>query len=113
MAKIIKSKYIRRKAVYDALNTIGGCNATDEWSQGWDKAIDEAIKMVKDIPAADVAVVKHGGWNKSKAPERLTANGFVHDDEYICSCCGWSCCCAEKLDFNFCPNCGADMREHT
>lgn len=61
----------------------------------------------KHIPAADVAPVKHGRWIKGKGYERPTENGFVHDDKYICDCCGWGCCCETKLDFNFCPNCGA------
>ena len=59
------------------------------------------------MPAADVAPVKHGHWKKGKGYERPTENGFVHDDRYFCDCCGWGCCCETKLDFNFCPNCGA------
>ena len=55
----------------------------------------------------DVAPVRHGCWKKGKGYERPTENGFVHDDKYICDCCGWGCCCETKLDFNFCPNCGA------
>ena len=63
----------------------------------------------KHIPAADVAPVRHGRWKKSKGNERPTENGFVHDDRYVCDCCGWGCCCETKLDFSFCPNCGAKM----
>ena len=62
---------------------------------------------LQTIPAADVAPVRHGHWKKGKSYERPTENGFVHDDKYICDCCGWGCCCDTKLDFNFCPNCGA------
>ena len=60
-------------------------------------------------PTADVAPVRHGHWRKGKGYERPTENGFVHDDKYICDCCGWGCCCETKLDFNFCPNCGAKL----
>ena len=60
-------------------------------------------------PAADVAPVRHGHWKKGKGNERPTENGFVHDDRYICDCCGWGCCCETKLDFSFCPKCGAKM----
>ena len=59
--------------------------------------------------SADVAPVRYGKWNKSKGNEELTAHGFVQPDKYICSCCNWSCCCEVKLDFKYCPNCGARM----
>ena len=67
----------------------------------------EWLWAILDIPAADVVPVKHGHWKKGKGYERPTENGFVHDDRYFCDCCGWGCCCETKLDFNFCPNCGA------
>ena len=69
----------------------------------------EWLWAILDMPAADVAPVKHGHWKKSKGYERPTENGFVHDDRYFCDCCGWGCCCETKLDFNFCPNCGAKL----
>lgn len=58
---------------------------------------------------ADVEPVRHGHWKKTKGNERPTENGFVHDDRYICDCCGWGCCCETELGFSFCPNCGAKM----
>lgn len=70
---------------------------------------DIYIGFIKESPAADVAPVRHGRWKKSKGNERPTENGFVHDDRYVCDCCGWGCCCETKLDFSFCPNCGAKM----
>ena len=30
------------------LHGIGGCDATEEWSKGWDAAIDEAYKELSD-----------------------------------------------------------------
>lgn len=69
----------------------------------------EWLWAILDIPAADVMPVKHGHWKKGKGNERPTENGFVHDDRYFCDCCGWGCCCETKLDFSFCPNCGAKM----
>lgn len=43
---------IDRKAVLKALNEIGGCGAdADSWADGWDKAVDEAIRIVECIPS--------------------------------------------------------------
>lgn len=36
------------KSILRKLHEIGGCDASDAWSQGWDAAIDEAIKIVED-----------------------------------------------------------------
>lgn len=93
-------KYIERKAIIEKLNEIGGCDATDDWGKGWDKAIDTAVKVVEKLPAADVAPMKHGRWS------------HLGGDEWCCSNCGhivttegsW-----ERPWQKFCPNCGADM----
>ena len=46
------SDLISRKAVYEMLHSLGGSDASDEWSNGWDKAIDSAIKELDKIPTA-------------------------------------------------------------
>ena len=46
------SDLISRKAVYEMLHGLGGCDAEDEWSKGWDKAIDTAIDGLEDISIA-------------------------------------------------------------
>ena len=54
------------------------------------------IYMIEDMPAADVAPVRHGRWIAS------------HDEFCTCSICkypvyvGWN-------QTNYCPNCGAKM----
>ena len=90
-----EKEYIEREALVERLKK-------EECDCEW-------LWTILDIPAADVAPVKHGHWKKSKGYERQTENGFVHDDRYVCDCCGWGCCCETKLDFNFCPNCGTKM----
>ncbi|MGN0585854.1 MAG: hypothetical protein ACI4JF_01095 [Oscillospiraceae bacterium] len=52
-----EKEYIERETVYEELNDIGGCDATDDWPKGWDKAIDAAINIIEDMPAADVVPV--------------------------------------------------------
>ena len=88
-----EKEYIEREALVERLKK-------EECDCEW-------LWTILDIPAADVSPVKHGHWKKGKGYERPTENGFVHDDRYFCDCCGWGCCCETKLDFNFCPNCGA------
>ena len=90
---MVEKEYIEREALVERLKK-------EECDCKW-------LWAILDIPAADVAPVKHWHWIKGKGYERPTENGFVHDDKYICDCCGWGCCCETKLDFNFCPNCGA------
>ena len=92
-----EKEYIEREALVERLKK-------EECDCEW-------LWAILDIPAADVEPVKHGHWKKGKGYERPTENGFVHDDRYFCDCCGWGCCCETKLDFNFCPNCGAKMDE--
>ena len=60
------------------------------------------IQNIKDIPAADVRPVVRGRWKD--------AMQSVHDSPHVkCSVCGeyyWR----YFKKFNYCPNCGADMR---
>lgn len=55
-----------------------------------DKAFDMAIEALKEQRP-------HGEWEKKS----------ICYDYFYCSECGY----AYKHAFNFCPNCGADMRE--
>ena len=50
-----------------------------------------------DIPAADVAQVRHGRWIKYQIPPII-----------CCSNCDWATDVEEK-NFQYCPNCGAKM----
>ena len=66
--------------------------------------------LIEEIPAADVRPVVRGHWIGSKEAEEM---GDIMK-EFTCSVCG--CCewdCTESESFNFCPNCGADMRTET
>ena len=59
----------------------------------------DAIDMIEDVPAADVAPVVHGEWEIV-----VGSNG----KEYmVCTCCRVS----QDLTgvFTYCPNCGAKM----
>lgn len=57
------------------------------------------------VPAADVRPVVRGKWNAVK--------GALHPAETsaVCSNCGFATMIHAQTFYNFCPNCGADMRE--
>ena len=57
-------------------------------------------EMIDSIPAADVRPVVRGKW---RLYSPLT-------DTYECDKCGYQVI-DESFRTNFCPNCGADMRE--
>lgn len=78
-----------------------------------------------DIPSADVQPIKHGHWVKKhrhrggyrqvtgKKPMSYETHTITIDERYeiddlYCSECGKL---NESVFTNFCPNCGADMRE--
>ena len=68
----------------------------NEYSLGLHDGCEYDIKLIDEIPAADVAPVVHGRW-------------IMHDDEFglTCEC---SACHIETMgDGNYCPNCGAKM----
>lgn len=61
---------------------------------------DAVIAMIEEFPAADVREVKRGKWDDDGC-------GWVR-----CSVCRGAIAVARGGNkFNFCPNCGADMRE--
>ena len=67
-----------------------------------EKTMESQIRKPTDFPTVDAEPVRHGKWK---------AKSF---HEFFCDNCGFSFDMM-KCDFlenmNFCPNCGADMRE--
>lgn len=109
-------KYIDRETIIKKLSEIGGCDASDDFGKGWDKAIDTAVKAVEKLPAADVAPVKRGFWKPISESEMTGFNPkFAGRDPiagYKCSNCGNEAifsCNDEFVLSDYCPNCGARM----
>ena len=61
------------------------------------------LNAIDKMPSADVVEVKYGHWELQEADELWL------DCEWICSECKGRNDSYNKT--NFCPNCGADMRE--
>ena len=70
-------------------------------------AMNDAINMTEDQTAADVRSVIHGQWIGESDGY---ADGFPVYETWCCSNCDFPIDDQEKEDFDFCPNCGADMR---
>ena len=76
---------------------------TDSELQKWDSGCWIRYKMFENhldmAPTVDAVPVVRGEW-------------IEHEDEMECPQCGyfWNYCDNDTERFNFCPNCGCDMR---
>lgn len=96
--------YIEREAAYELART------NDYYSDFYRSMADltSLKELLEDTPAADVVEVVHGEW----------ISEFGSYCTPRCSACGWhkpyteDYYCAQELysPWNYCPNCGADMR---
>lgn len=78
-----EKEYIEREALVERLKK-------EECDCEW-------LWAILDIPAADVAPVKHGHWVKEKS------DVLIH---WHCSVCK-NCYYLDEPNANYCPNCGA------
>ena len=51
-------KNIDLDRLHNYLHEIGGCNADDDWSKGWDAAVDTIINQVEEWRKEPVMIVK-------------------------------------------------------
>ena len=86
------SKYVDIEAL---VVTYRGHTPDDDFSKG----VDFVLDLLDSKPLADVRPVKRGRW-------------IDYDDDYgVYSCSECEKDAPEDTQWNFCPNCGADMRE--
>lgn len=92
------TEYIKREDAIEAFYTATGDGDKADW----------AVGVIKSIPSADVVERKKGKWQITDA--------YPHN--VYCSECHkkfaqthWAVWEDGSLPRNFCPNCGADMRE--
>ena len=94
-------KHLKKRLIETAINNIGVISRCDSIFE--DTADNRIGPWLNELPSAQPER-KRGRWNCS-------------DDMYesaVCSVCGWDT--TEPWDhirhwFNYCPHCGADMRE--
>lgn len=116
----MKAATIPYKEAYDKISSLGGCDATDEWSKGYDEGITAALNALEDIPQEE----KHSGHWIEKADEYYKTmlgrgvpyeklNYLIEGDQCACSACGGR---FENMtegidDWRYCPLCGAEFEE--
>lgn len=90
------AEYIKREAAIDAVNDLAGkaptCSAYE--------AVWKAVRVLKKIPAADVAPVVYGRW------------AHLGGDEWCCPVCGFVITTEgswDKPTKKYCEDCGAKM----
>jgi hypothetical protein len=92
-------EYVERSKLMDHIEL----NAR-EYEESYDAW--QILGDVEDFPAADVAAVKHGRWEKWKPP--YLGMEYSHD-LMACSECGFAMHNALRIPAHYCPNCGAKM----
>lgn len=94
------AEYIERKrAIVEACNSLGLYQSEELCPSEYVKLED----ALNNIPAADVAPVRHGRW--------MNANSRPKTYWRRCTACGGlAYFCGIGCSYKYCPNCGADMR---
>lgn len=100
-------EYYERESLIDALMNytwhdidgyeIDDCDAKRAYIEEW----------LAIASFADVRPVIRGHWITAEEAEKI-GDYSKRDTCSVCGHCDWDC--TESAYFNFCPNCGADMR---
>ena len=97
-------EYIERETVVTKVKTYIMPNVDIDGTVSIENAERYFLNLLAETPAVDVVEVKHGEWVKK--PSRFGLEGF---STFACSVCD------KRFTFHpgydFCPGCGADMRE--
>lgn len=102
-----EKEYIEREGTYPLAKRI--CDAVSSGNYYKASFGMQILDWIDDIPAADVRPVRRGTWTDAAitADNLYDTHGMLYKIRgYICNCCREF----SLARFNFCPNCGADMR---
>lgn len=102
------SDYVSREAAIEKMREAGCtdcCGSSDGLCGFCD--FENAVRLVKSLPAADVEPVRHGEWLR-------TEDDWDSLVTIQCSACGGEWCFeleedVQLLEYNYCPGCGAKM----
>ena len=88
----------------------GKVETYSQYNEAWQDALDRAEGAIGDLPSVQPER-KRGKWEYHSNPN---IRGGMNPEDAYCSVCGFHTCTSEVNnfdDYNFCPNCGADMRQ--
>lgn len=91
------AEYIEREVAYCEF-------CADETMSGYEKAY--CCEIIKTIPAADVAPVRHGQWIMTAYTTVSKRNRIISNKKFSCSECAYT---NGRKKSNYCQNCGAKM----
>ena len=93
-------EYIKREMALEAIDEYFRTTNPDDDEQ---IGVLKSRRIIRTLPAADVAPVRHGRWIEHK---HFRHDHYI-DSTYECS----ECNVEEPLTSDYCPNCGAKMNE--
>lgn len=118
MFDYIKRKYIEQRMYHEAFENDASYdekNPMAKWNSGLWIRYKLFENVLASIPSADVIEPKRGWWIPC-SKEGLALTELMRREGrkwygYKCSNCNFIYKGNALLEFNFCPNCGCDMRE--
>ena len=98
-----EKEYIERDMYYQKINGLskGGCGDYPLYCL----AINDCMNVLDEMPAADVAPVKHGHWVGYETKSYKNSENGIAKKYYRCSSCRYF----NAIRSNYCPKCGAKM----
>lgn len=104
------AEYIERKKLEEAFDNADPdvCESDMDGHSDWGFGRENVRDVIRGVPAADVAPVVHGLWEREPSSYwRWTSSGAVAVTRttYRCGLCGRG----TAVKSNYCPNCGAKM----
>ena len=104
------AEYIEREALVDILAVSHAYHANNSREAS---LLDRDIRLIWEQPAADVAPVVHGRWIECDYVKYDGHSECIHYPKAAWKCS--NCCNAFKKELlwknNYCPNCGACMKD--
>ena len=99
------AEYIEREVLLEAFDH-ADADVLEDYGDGtsrWGFGIENILKVINSIPAADVAPVRHGRWEQTKE--------WATKAKYRCSVCGREIMSSVKVNIEKYPycHCGAKM----